>query len=457
MSRKEALERSIRESHSIICQSEEIVRTSDRPKEKARAYHVIEEQWGYIKGYLDEYQQLSRQLPQDLAEIAAHFSSKPTVLMVGSGNAETILDLDRDLVIGAKHDVIRKELFGGSGVNYTFRMASYDPAVQILPILSVGNDRLGQSIRSGILQVMNAEHVSRSVLGFVDSDEFFCPGIDTPQSTVVTTAESRTIFREEAGDADHFRSFVERRLEAVRELADVSVDAVMIGHISADRVKLSPHQGGEITRRIIDAYRDKALVFANFGESQYCLGHIFWEDDLARLTVFQLSIEEARQFFGQHGVDQTGGANRNKQGWSLSAMMGWFQERKITAILTLDRFGAVATFRGQEGILFAPAFDLDEFEDATGAGDAFGTGLVYTLCQGAGEITFDLFQTAIKEARMWSAHACTTRGAASQCPSKAELADFTEALRGKGQDPDFIECRKLQDWASIFRILDKAY
>jgi sugar/nucleoside kinase (ribokinase family) len=138
-------------------------------------------------------------------------------------------------------------------------------------------------------------------------------------------------------------------------------------------------------------------------------------------------------------------------------MMGWFRARTITAVLTLDRFGAVATFRGEKGVLFAPAFDLDDLRDPTGAGDAFGSGLVYTLARAGSKITFDLFQTAIKEARMWSAHACTTHGAASHCPSRAELARFTRALRAKGQDPDLIEIRTLEDWDSIFRILDKAY
>jgi sugar/nucleoside kinase (ribokinase family) len=382
---------------------------------------------------------------------------RSAILVIGSGNAETILDLDRDLVIGAKHDVIREELFGGSGVNYMLRMTHYDPAVQILPILSIGAGRIGQNIRQAILKAMDAEHVSHGILDYINSEGFFCPGITTPQSTVLTTARARTILRERAGKAGPFRSFVERRLEDVQALADVSVGAVMIGHIYADSAQLEPDQRGQITKSIVDAYRDKAIVFANFGESQYGAGHTFWQDCLEGLTVFQLSIEEARRFFSAHDGEGEGGTGQGRRPWSLSAMMRWFQERRITAVITLDRFGAVATFRGQRGVWLAPAFDLDAFQDATGAGDAFGAGLVYTLCQAGCEITSDLFQTAIKEARMWSAHACTTRGAASQCPSKAELEGFTQALREKGQDPDFIECRELHAWDSIFRILDKAY
>ena len=49
----------------------------------------------------------------------------------------------------------------------------------------------------------------------------------------------------------------------------------------------------------------------NFGESQYCLGASFWEEDLRALSVFQLSVEEARDFFS--------GCGRNKgrpSGWN---------------------------------------------------------------------------------------------------------------------------------------------
>jgi sugar/nucleoside kinase (ribokinase family) len=138
-------------------------------------------------------------------------------------------------------------------------------------------------------------------------------------------------------------------------------------------------------------------------------------------------------------------------------MLRWFQEREITAVLTLDRFGAVATFRGLEGVLFAPSFELDDFEDSTGAGDAFGAGLVHSLCLSGGLPTFDGFYSAIKSARLWSAHACTTRGAASQCPSQAELEAFEVDLRRRGQDPDQIDCRDLAAWDGILRILDRAY
>lgn len=397
------------------------------------------------------------ELEQSIKEAHQEEKTRSAALIVGSGNGETILDLRGDLVIGAKHDVARAELLGGSGVNYALRMARYDPAMRILPILSIGKDRTGERIREEILNAIETERMPHSLLDFVRSDSFFCPGIETAQSTVLTTAQSRTIFRKEQENAEPFRSFVERRISDVQALADVSVRAVMIGHIYADSSKVSPKHEGEITRSIINAYWDKAIVFANFGDSQYLLGHKFWEDDLARLTVFQLSIEEARRFFGDPSAAERVSPSDSRQAWSLSSMMRWFQSRGITAVITLDRFGAVATLRGHQDIWLALAFDLDKFEDATGAGDAFGAGLVYTLCKTNGKITPDRFETALKEARTWSAYACTTRGATSDCPSQAKLDCFRQTLRERDQDPDSVESRDLQSWESIFRILDKAY
>jgi len=391
---------------------------------------------------------------------------KQDILVIGSGNAETVLDLNSDLVLGQKHNVKRVELYGGSGVNYALRLTRYD-GTRVLPILSISADAIGRSIQGALLQAgasrgeRTAEDASADVSDFVSGPGFLCPGLVTAQSTVVTGQDKHTIFREEMRGAQHFRAFAERRLDEVRAMegASVRIGAVMIGHIYADRPGLSPGYEGWITRTLIDRYRDRAILFANFGESQYCLGSAFWEDTLPALTVFQLSIGEARGFFGRCAVN---GARAVGPSPSLSEMIRWFQERRITAVITLDRFGAVATYRGRAGVFFAPAFDLDSFEDSTGAGDAFGAGLVHTLCHLApacagGEVSCDAFGAALKRARMWAAHACTTRGAASYCPSREELDAFEEGLRRNDQDPEGIECRDLASWESIFRILDRAY
>jgi sugar/nucleoside kinase (ribokinase family) len=389
------------------------------------------------------------------------------ILVVGSGNAETVLDLNTELVLGQKHNVKRVELYGGSGVNYALRLTRYD-GTRVLPILSIGADAIGISIRNALLDAMastlgqEVEEARIKVFDFVADPDFFCQGLATPRSTIVTVQDKRTIFREEMRGAEHFCAFAERRLDKVQAMdrGSVRIGAVMIGHIFADRLGLSPGREGSITKTVIDRYRDKAILFANFGESQYCLGATFWEDTLPALTAFQLSIQEAREFFGGCRLDgkPSGGARP-----SLVEMARWFQERRITAVITLDRFGAVATYRDHEGVFFAPAFDLDRFEDSTGAGDAFGAGLVHTLCHLApgcagGEVSHKAFGAALRQARMWAAHACTTRGATSHCPTRQELDAFEEHLRLNGQDPaDGIDCRDLASWEGIFRILDRAY
>jgi len=67
MSRKEDLEQLIRDSYDIIHQYEEIVQTSERPEEKARAQREIKEQRELATGYLAEYQALCQRLGRPLA------------------------------------------------------------------------------------------------------------------------------------------------------------------------------------------------------------------------------------------------------------------------------------------------------------------------------------------------------------------------------------------------------
>jgi sugar/nucleoside kinase (ribokinase family) len=373
------------------------------------------------------------------------------ILVVGSGNAETVLDLKGDLVIGHKHNVERGEFYGGSGVNYALRLARYD-GTSVLPILSIGTDPIGGTIQEKLKGAIGAGNASAAVRAFVDQPGLLCEGLKTPQSTIVTANEQRTIFREKMQGADKFGPFAEQRLAQVLAMngETVNVGAVMIGHVYADRPGVCTAEGGSITRRVIHAFRDRAILFANFGESQYCLGASFWEQELRALTVFQLSLEEARQFFCKCERE----SNRPP---SLAEMLRWFQERGITAVLTLDRFGALAILGGSEDLFFAPAFDLDNFEDSTGAGDAFGAGLVHSLLQAGGPPTDDGFCTALKAARLWSAHACTTRGAASACPTRAELEAFEAGLRRTGQAPDWVGRRDLAAWEGVLRILDRAY
>jgi len=77
MGRKEDLENHIFESYDIILQYEQIIQTSDRPEETARARWKIDEQWELIKDYLDEYialcERLQVSITDDLIDIVARF------------------------------------------------------------------------------------------------------------------------------------------------------------------------------------------------------------------------------------------------------------------------------------------------------------------------------------------------------------------------------------------------
>ena len=84
MSRKADLEAHIRKSYKLICEFEDVLRTSDNPKEQARSRRGMEEQWKLIKDYLAEYvplcERLGLAMPEDIAEIAVIaglFPSRP--------------------------------------------------------------------------------------------------------------------------------------------------------------------------------------------------------------------------------------------------------------------------------------------------------------------------------------------------------------------------------------------
>jgi hypothetical protein len=51
MSRREDLERLIRESYGIIRVHKETIQTSDRPEEKLRSQRAVDAQWVLIEGY----------------------------------------------------------------------------------------------------------------------------------------------------------------------------------------------------------------------------------------------------------------------------------------------------------------------------------------------------------------------------------------------------------------------
>jgi sugar/nucleoside kinase (ribokinase family) len=225
-------------------------------------------------------------------------------------------------------------------------------------------------------------------------------------------------------------------MQQLDQLDQLDAKAVMIGHIYVDRSGASSGREGEITKKIIDRYAEKnAFIFANFGRSQFRLGNKFWQRTLPKLTVFQLALDEVREFFSQdHNVT------------SLRDIIKWFQDNEVTAVITMDKVGAIATLGGGEhGVIFARPYNLEaRLVDSTGAGDAFGAGLVSYFVDKITELgqdknriskrdctqimTIGNFEDAIERARYWAAYCCTKLGAASDCPDQSELDRFKSTL-----------------------------
>lgn len=382
---------------------------------------------------------------------------EPAILIIGSGTAEKVLHIEDEWInLGQKH-LIRQhsELYGGSGVDYTFRLGSF--GYSALPILAIGDDWHGRNIQKAIVGLAKHDQITR----FVESPDFLPAKIKTQQSTIVVAHGVRTTFGEELKGAEYFSRFTRDRLNQAIDLPEVAIKAVMVGHIHADNAEC---EKGEITKDIINRFVNSGIpIFANFGRSQYGLGNSFWRETLKKVTVFQLAIDEAREFFKQDGIT------------SLRHMIEWFQQNEITAVITLEKMGAIATLKdGRDGVTFAKPYDLKErLVDPTGAGDAFGAGLVsyifdeLTLAEknrkldASGQILDEVmkigkFEEAISRGRDWAAFACTTLGAANSCPDADKLADLSMRLK-EAQGATSIRRGSLNEHDTVLWLIDQAF
>jgi sugar/nucleoside kinase (ribokinase family) len=367
-------------------------------------------------------------------------SFSDAILVIGSGVGENVLTVDSEVRLGEKHIVNRYELLGGSGLNYTFRLSCTGHPV--LPILSIGRDLLGHKIQREIAKTLNENQILQ-FLDYVESERLFCDELTTPQSTIIVSEDKRTIFTETMQGVHNFKDFALNRIEELQGYQN-AIKAVMIGHIYADNPGLNPAEPGEITKAIIENFFGKTLIFANFGESQLCLGDSFWKEHLSKIDVFQLSLSEVRKFF-----------SNNNEVSSLTDIISWFRRNCTTAIITLDKFGAVATFKdGRDGVILSWPYELDNILDSTGAGDAFGAGLISMLYKKQ-VIEFYDFLSAIRRARVWAAYACTTIGGAKDCPNNVALQTFETEVMKREFNP--VEVRNLNHADLVLRLLDKAY
>jgi hypothetical protein len=168
------------------------------------------------------------------------------ILVVGSGNAEFIINLETEFVLDRKYAVNYVDLLGGSGVNYSLRFL--DVGIPVFPVLSIGKDGFGEKIRERIFNASQTALHSGKNLSFIASDKFFSEKISTPRTTIIVEKDQRTVFAEMVRDCE---SFKEHLLNGVYEFENNFAPlkkSMIIGHIHADNPDVNKNNPGECTK-----------------------------------------------------------------------------------------------------------------------------------------------------------------------------------------------------------------
>jgi len=369
--------------------------------------------------------------------------NRAPVIAVGSGAFENILLCDGALQLGRKHIVEQEESLGGSGLNYTLRLLA--AGVEVLPILPVGNDSLGQLIRKSILAATEKVPAPERLKKFLAPRHFFVPNVRTPRSTILVNELHTTVFSEKFVEGKNFRHHLEKRFHNIEERLGIIPGAVMIGHIYSDKSNGHPHVPGECTRYIIDRWQGKAPIFLNLGHSQIELGIGFWEEAFRQATFIQMNIWEYKNLM-KKGVHLP----------SLRKIIDWFTDRKINGVVSMGRFGALGTYRdGKDGLIYGQSLLPPEMVmDTTGAGDAFAAGLAAALI-GKKDITFPDFHNAMAQAGVWASFACTTYGGSGSCPDRLTLETFLRKIGGDYLTP--VRVIKKESAGPMLDMMDRLY
>ncbi|HED16743.1 MAG TPA: hypothetical protein ENI64_08030 [Gammaproteobacteria bacterium] len=381
-----------------------------------------------LEKLIEDLQRQSEERQQEIINRIDEVISKygivsKTIVTIGSGNAENILECMSEVEIGSKHQVSMKHEYGGSAVNVTTRLLSMEH--DVYPVITTGRDRLGNQIRDRLRKVAEQSDACTGVLRFINSKDFQAYSIETPSSTVIVSGSDRTIFSQPPGKVGGFRGFMDERLDAFTRENRKYPRVVMIGHIYADSGDHEDLEPGECTISIINRFRNRSLIHANFGNSQIKHQSEFWEDYLDKISIFQLNIKEAKKFFQD-----------NNEVTTLTDIIKWFMSKNINAVITLDKFGAVATHKDYSGVIIAwPIIERIHVKDTTGAGDAFAAGMASVLCENT-ELTCTQFQSALEVARIWAAESCKHVGASVFCPNIQDIEDFNNILKKEARKND---------------------
>ncbi|MFA7419577.1 MAG: carbohydrate kinase family protein [Melioribacteraceae bacterium] len=340
-----------------------------------------------------------------------------SVCVMGGTNSEKILELlKEELILGTKIPVTSSCGIGGGGLNYTARLISVKR--KVFPIIAVGDDKEGIEIRNNLLSLSQKFDLGAEVDKYIANDGFLCEGYKTPRSTIVNERKNqrRTILKEKTNEHVLVDFFFQR----LRSLDIHKFGALIIGHL--------PFFEGsaEFISEAFDKFSNKSVVFINFGHTQLAHGFSFWEPVLERADILQFNLTEAFQFFFPSV----------KYKPEIEVLIERLKSIPATCVITLGKLGAIVSTRLSEQIIFIKPFPELNVKDYTGAGDAFGSGLVHGLC-GKTKFSNENLKNSLLLARLFAAYACTTLGGASNCPSNRELKDFY-AL-----DKEFIPIEKL--------------
>ncbi len=334
------------------------------------------------------------------------------VLAVGGANVERMITIaPESFAPGRKHSVPPAEITpGGSAVNHACRLLSWGQSVRLVAPLcrDAGGKILADSLHAAAKKGGSRLHGSGNL--YLESDEG-----STPHTTLLSIGAERTFLTEHPPVLfDRFAEHLEKTLE---EKFAPPPRAVMIGHIHADR-DAAPGKSGALTERLLDQAADwQSPVFANPGSSQFRLGPEWWAPRLDRVSCFQLQIEEMRELCRELW---------NGASAPLPVILDWFAPH-CTVIVTLERMGAVGRLRGSNSTVIAWPYGLapGEIIDTTGAGDAFGAGVVASMVHRPLNDDAAL-EAALALGSVFASYSCTTRGGASDCPGKDDLDLFVE-------------------------------
>jgi hypothetical protein len=169
MPRKDNLEQNIQESEALITEYEAMIRTSDRPEEKARARRIIREQRELIEGYRAELRALGAGAGARAPASQADPGTSPTAPQP-TGGATYHIHIDRasGLAIGDQAQSVQQQSSpqpqraAPPGITVT-RMTDVVPTAycyqldaQAFPLVTVTVDNTGQGCANATLRILAA-------------------------------------------------------------------------------------------------------------------------------------------------------------------------------------------------------------------------------------------------------------------------------------------------------------